>query len=61
MREYTLNDSSYNPDPLTLYVPTGTESKVDDAQLQESFKRNREMMHQMEAEFNERKKKKAII
>ena len=59
MREYTLNDNSFNPDPLTLYVPTGTESQVDNAQLQESFKRNREMMQQMEAEFNERKKKMA--
>ena len=57
MREYTLNDSSFNPEPLTLYVPTGAESQVDNAQLQESFKRNREMMQQMEAEFNERKKK----
>lgn len=61
MREYTLNDNSFNPEPLTLFIPTGTESQVDEAQLQESFKRNREMMQQMETEFDERKKKMAVI
>ena len=56
MSAYTLNDNSYDQTPLTLYVPTGAESKVDKEKLQESFKKNRDLMKQMEKQFAERKK-----
>ena len=60
MSAYTLNDNAFDPTPLTLYVPTGAESKVDESKLQESFKKNRDLMQQMEKEFAERKRGAAI-
>ena len=60
MSAYTLNDNAFDPTPLTLYVPTGAESKVDENQLQESFKKNRDLMQQMEKEFAERKRAAAL-
>ena len=56
MSTYTLNDNAFDPTPLTLYVPTGVESKVDENMLQESFRKNRDLMQQMEKEFAERKR-----
>ena len=56
MSAYTLNDNAYDPTSLTLYVPTGSKSEVDENKLQESFKKNKDMMQQMEQEFAERKK-----
>ncbi len=56
MSAYTLNDNAFDPTPLTLYVPTGAELKVDENILQESFKNNRDLMRRMEKEFEERKR-----
>ena len=55
-----MDDNAFDPTPLTLYVPTGDESKVDENQLQESFKKNRDLMQQMEKEFAERKRAAAL-
>ena len=60
MSAYSLDDNVFDTTPLTLYVPTGNESKVDENQLQESFRKNRDLMQQMEKEFAERKRPAAL-
>ena len=54
MREYTLNDIKYNPDPITL-CPLGQKDDVDEEDLKADGKRNRELMERLFREFEERK------
>ena len=41
MSEYTLNDTNFNPEPLTLFVPDPN-YRVDEEKLQKDFKENKE-------------------
>ena len=50
MREYTLNDTKFNPEPLTLFEPD-PEYKPDEEVLEQGFKKNRELIKEMQKEL----------
>ena len=54
MREYTLNDIKFNPEPITLY-PLGQKDDMDEEFLKADGKKNRELMERLFREFEERK------
>ncbi|MBR1627863.1 MAG: hypothetical protein IJ679_01180 [Lachnospiraceae bacterium] len=50
MREYTLNDIKFNPEPLTLFEPD-PEYKPNEEELEQDFRRNRELIKEMQIEL----------
>lgn len=54
MREYTLNDIKFNPEPITL-CPLGQGDDTDEEVIKTTGKKNRELMERLFREFEERK------
>ena len=50
MREYTLNDIRFNPEPLTLFEPDPN-YKPNEEELEQGFKKNRELIKEMQIEL----------
>ena len=50
MREYTLNDIRFNPEPLTLFEPDPN-YKPNEEELEQGFKKNRELIREMQTEL----------
>lgn len=50
MREYTLNDIRFNPEPLTLFEPDPN-YKPNEEELEQGFKKNRELIREMQIEL----------
>lgn len=56
MSEYTLNDIKFNPAPITL-CPAGQRDDVDEEELRQIFRENKELLKRLERQFRERKNK----
>lgn len=50
MREYTLNDIRFNPEPLTLFEPDPN-YKPNEEELEQGFEKNRELIREMQIEL----------
>lgn len=53
MSEYTLNDIKFNPEPITL-CPAGQSDDVDEEELRQMFRENKELLERLERQFQER-------
>ena len=50
MRQYTMDDIIFNPEPLTLFEPDPN-YKPNEEELEQGFKKNRELIREMQTEL----------